>query len=101
MHIPKKDICRKNSRLIRSNRKYIRTTFILENNIERYSGFVSDYAATIPMNPDARRYKLHNTEDTAETLTYMINDYHYADDDPIVQKKIEAIKNFLNKKTND
>ena len=73
----------------------------LENNIERYSGFVSDYAATIPMNPDARRYKLHNTEDTAETLTYMINDYHYADDDPIVQEKIEAIKNFLNEKTND
>ena len=90
---------------------HIMTVFIESMNvcIKRYPGFVSVFAGEggqggiIPRYPYEYKYNERNNtyEDTAETLTYMINDYHYADDDPIVQEKIEAIKNFLNEKTND
>ena len=88
----------------------IMTVFVESmNSIERYPGFVSVCAGgsqegVIPNYPIVYKYKyrMYNTcEDTAETLAYMINDYHYADDDPIVQEKIKAIKDFLNEKTND
>ena len=88
-----------------------RITVFVENmnSIKRYPGFVSLYAGVggqgdlITHYPYEYKYKERNNvyEDTAETLTYMINDYHYADDDPIVQEKIKAIKDFLNEKTND
>ena len=79
------------------------------NSIKRYPGFVSVYAGVggqggvVPRYPYEYKYNERNNtyEDTAETLTYMIKDYHYADEDPIVQEKIKAIKNFLNEKTND
>ena len=79
------------------------------NSIERYPGFVSIYAGVGGQGgmsldyPYEYKYNERNNtyEDVAETLAYMISDYHYADDDPIVQKKIEAIKDFLNEKTND
>ena len=90
---------------------HIMTVFIESMNgyIKRYPGFVSAYAGEggqggmMLVYPYEYKYKERNNvyEDTAETLTYMINDYHYADDDPIVQEKIKAIKDFLNEKTND
>ena len=90
---------------------HIMTVFIESMNvcIKRYPGFVSLHAGVggqgdiIPCYPYEYKYNERNNtyEDTAETLTYMIKDYHYADDDPIVQEKIKAIKDFLNEKTND
>ena len=90
---------------------HIMTVFIESMNvcIKRYPGFVSVFAGEggqggiIPRYPYEYKYNERNNtyEDTAETLTYMIKDYHYADDDPIVQEKIKAIKDFLNEKTND
>lgn len=78
---------------------------IVDLNIIRYSGFVSTYAGA--NNTDAigsgHSDKYNNKiakidEDIAETMTYMINDHHYADDDTIVQEKIKVIREFLNKK---
>lgn len=75
------------------------------DNIKRYSGFVSAYAGKGDnlFYSSEYEYKESNTvyEDVAETMTYMINDYHFADDDEFVQEKIKAIKEFLSKKSND
>ncbi|PIT96828.1 hypothetical protein COT82_01160 [Candidatus Campbellbacteria bacterium CG10_big_fil_rev_8_21_14_0_10_35_52] len=82
---------------------------INSNSIARYPGFVSVYAGgrgqegiTFDYHYKYKYNERNNTyEDTAETLTYMIKKYHYADDDLIVQEKIKIIKDFLNEKTDN
>lgn len=81
---------------------------IVNLNIARYPGFVSVYAGANSTDTieSGRSDKYNNKnarthEDIAETMTYMINDHHYADDDTVVQEKIKVIKEFLNKKQNE
>lgn len=81
---------------------------IVDLSIIRYPGFVSAYAGANSTDTieSGRSDKYNNKnakthEDIAETMTYMINDHHYADDDTIVQEKIKVIKEFLNKKQNE
>ena len=81
----------------------------LKSNIERYPGFVTAYAATGGQAGLFRnfldKYKYNEEdvtfEDTGETVAYMINDYHYADNDPLVQEKVKAVQEFLNEKSDD
>lgn len=91
------------------NSEIINHSIHSKSNLDRYQGFVSAYAGVGGQGglmfgyPDEYEYNESNTvsEDVAETVTYMINDYHYADDDPIVQEKIKVLEEFLNEKSND
>ncbi|MBT4731096.1 hypothetical protein HOB87_03920 [Candidatus Woesearchaeota archaeon] len=64
--------------------------------IVRILGFVSIYAGGNYNNGERKI-----PEDIAETFTYMVNDYHYADYDPIVQEKVKVLQEFLNEKSNE
>lgn len=89
--------------------KIIKHSVDSKNNLDRYQGFVSAYAGVGGqgglMYGYSDEYEYHEGmnmyEDTAETINYMINDYHYADYDPIVQEKIKVLKNFLNENSNE
>jgi len=70
--------------------------FNSETKIKRTIGFVSMYAGESYSNG-----KRKIPEDVAETLTYMINGYNYADWDPIVQEKVKVLEDFLNEKSNE
>lgn len=76
--------------------------------LKRPSGCVSAYAATtwdverkISSGKGTEKAKYDNSESIAEVFSYMALGFNYADDDPIVQEKIEVLKNFLNKKSNE
>ena len=42
-----------------------------------------------------RIFWTRTNEDVADDFSYIINKKHYADKDPIVQKKLEAVKGYM------
>ncbi len=62
-----------------------------------YTGKISDLSLK-------SKDSTYNTEnDIIETCVYFLTDQHFADNDPYVAKKVEAVKGFLDyriKKTN-